>query len=411
MSRKSILYIQHSGSLGGSVMSLLYTIQALDKDKYHPVVALARPSTELINFYQQAGFETIPWDGITLWDHSTVAPKPLYAPSTWRHLADVVLGWKKSKERTIELVELVKPDIVHLNSMPLSASAEALVETQIPTVWHVREPPLPDHGFRYRKIRDIMMRVNELIFISESDRQAWVQAERGVVVHNFVDFERFPCDTTAGEELKAKLGIAEDAPVLLYLGGISPIKGSFVLLEALSILKKDFPKLRCLMPGFDCSSSGSLVSNVARTLLPLVGHGTLVQRIIKKIDELDLHDICVQMPFQTNIVPFYAACDLLLFPATQPHFARPIIEAGAMGKPVVASRLGGAIELVQENKTGLLATPDSALDLVNNISKLLQNNFLCKQMGQSGYHHSIQSFNAQAQISKIENVYEKIIQE
>jgi len=408
MTKKRILYIQHSGALGGSVMSLLYTMQALNKQEYEPIVALARPSTELINFYQQAGFETIPWEGITLWDHSTVAPKPLYAPSTWKHLAKAALNWKKSKQRTLELVEFVKPDIVHLNSMPLSSSAEALIEAGIPTVWHVREPPFPDRGLRYQKIRSLMMRVNELIFISESDRQAWVQGERGVVVHNFVDFDRFSQPTESGEQMRNKLGISKDAPVLLYVGGLTPIKGSFVLLEALGTLKKDFPNLRCLMLGFDCQSSGRLVSNIARALLPLVGYGTLSQRIVRKIDELQLHDICVQLPFEPNIVPFYAACDILVFPATKPHFARPIIEAGAMSKPVVASRLGGAIELVQDGETGLLVNPSDYYDLANSISKILENNLLSQQMGRDGFIKAKDNFAAEYQIAKITDVYRKL---
>lgn len=407
MTKKRILYIQHSGALGGSVMSLLYTMQALNKQEYEPIVALARPSTEMINFYQQAGFETIPWEGITLWDHSTVAPKPLYAPSTWKHLAKVALNWKKSKQRTLELVEFVKPDIVHLNSMPLSSSAEALIEAEIPTVWHVREPPFPDRGLRYQKIRSLMMRVNELIFISESDRQSWVQGERGVVVHNFVDFDRFSLPTESGEQMRNKLGISKDAPVLLYVGGITPIKGSFVLLEALGILKKDFPDLRCLMLGFDCQSSGSLVSNIARTLLPLVGYGTLSQLIVRKIDELQLHDICVQLPFETNIVPFYAACDILVFPATKPHFARPIIEAGAMSKPVVASRLGGAIELMQEDESGLLVEPSNSNSLAEAIAVLLSNKALMQKMGERGSKFARERFNSSIQAKKIVDVYKK----
>ena len=54
-----------------------------------------------------------------------------------------------------------------------------------------------------------------------------------------------------------------------------------------------------------------------------------------------------------------AACDLLVFPATTNHFARPIVEAGAMGKPVVASRFPIIEELVKNGETGFSFRPEN----------------------------------------------------
>jgi len=146
-------------------MSLLYTMQALDHECYESMVALARPSPKLVDFYRHEGFETIPWPGMTLWDHSTVAPRPLYRPQNWMLLWRVFRNWKQTQRRMIELIERTKPNIVHLNSMPLSPCADILAKKGFPFVWHVREPP-PDQGFRTRFIRRIMLSSPQVIFIS-----------------------------------------------------------------------------------------------------------------------------------------------------------------------------------------------------------------------------------------------------
>src|SRR5829696_2076820 len=60
---RTVLYIQHAAAPGGSAMSLLYTMQALDRARYHPVVALVRPADALARLYEDAGIRTVPWPG------------------------------------------------------------------------------------------------------------------------------------------------------------------------------------------------------------------------------------------------------------------------------------------------------------------------------------------------------------
>lgn len=405
---RKILYMQHAGALGGSCMSLLYTMQGIDHSRFEPVVALARPSPELVDFYARAGFEVLPWPGMVLWDHSTVAPMPLYDPRSWLHLWQVWRCWGRTQRRTLELIDTVKPDIVHLNSMPLSPCADILSRKGVPFVWHVREPPQTSFGLRYRFIRKLMLKANELIFISKSDQRAWVQNNHGQVVHNFVDFSRF--DSTLNSVLiRGKFGILSDAPVILYVGGFHPIKGIFPMLEALAELKKRFVKLRCLMPGTIYEPSNSLIARMARKVLPLLGSGTNSQKIHKIIEVADLKDTCIFLPFQTNIAPLYAACDVLVFPAIVPHFARPVIEASAMGKPSVGSDLGGVNELIEHDHTGLLVEPGSPIALAEALKELLTNPERLKNFGENALIKARKEFDAKQQVAKITKIYDSIL--
>jgi glycosyltransferase involved in cell wall biosynthesis len=345
-----VLYLQHAGSLGGSSMSLLYTIEGIRELGHTCVVALARPSAALEKFYTEAGFETIRWPKLALWDHSAGAPRPLWDPRTWLMYADVTLGWRRAAMRTVELLKETKPDIVHLNSMTFVAAANALIQASIPFVWHIREPP-PDQGLRTRVIRNVMRRAPQLIFISDFDRQQWVGRAKGEVIYNFVDLGHFRPDLD-GRPLRNAYGIPLDAKVVLYLGGVSYIKGFFVLLDALRILKDKGNPFFCLMPGTSLAPSQSWQGRIASRILPLIGAGTEKQKARKLFAKYDIETFLRPLPFQNDIAPFFAASDLVVFPSTKPHFARPVIESIAMHKPAVGSAIGGVIELLSLHPLG-----------------------------------------------------------
>ena len=402
-----VLFIHHSGCLGGGSLSLLYMMQGIRSHGFQPIVALTIPSKKLEELYKQSGFEVITWTGITLWHHSTVAVKTWYNPRTWIHLKKVIFNWQQSQQRTLELVEYVKPDIVHLNSMPLSPSAAALSKNNIPHVWHIREPP-PDRGIRTKLISQIMLKSNQLIFISNADKQAWVEGKKGDVIHNFVNFHQFDADIN-GTTIRQQLNIPLNSHVILYLGGISVVKGIFILLEALEILRHEFYNLRCLMPGMINQTSNSWKSKTARYILPKIGYGTLQQRVEQKIEQLNLEQVCIKLPFQTNVAPLFAASEILAFPSTRPHFARPVIEAGAMGKPVVASNFDGMNELVEDRKTGYLIPANKPDALAEKLEIILKDKNLATTLGISGKAMAVENFELNSQIEKLIKIYDSLL--
>ena len=98
-----------------------------------------------------------------------------------------------------------------------------------------------------------------------------------------------------------------------------------------------------------------------------------------------------------------------MFPSTVPHFARPIIEASAMAKPVVASDIGGPRELVVPDETGLLIPPDDPEQLAAAIVSLLDDPELMIQMGENGYRRAINKFDAQANSKRTFAVYDELL--
>ena len=146
MAKKKLLYVQHAGALGGSCVSLMYMLRGLDRERFEPTVVLARPSAEVADYYASAGFTTIDWPELPMFDHNTGAPRPLRSPDTWRMLFDLATRGSSGVRATMRLVERTGADIVHLNSAPLAVAALALHRERFPMVWHVREHPFRIRG-------------------------------------------------------------------------------------------------------------------------------------------------------------------------------------------------------------------------------------------------------------------------
>lgn len=408
---KRVLYIQHAGTLGGSCVSLRNTVRSLDHTRYSPRVALAQPSDQVLAYYRDAGVRPISVPSLPVINHTTGAEPRIYKPSTWRPYLSAIRGWNRWNSRLRELVAESGADIVHLNSVTLFPCAYALHRARIPFVWHIREhPPRLPFSFRTLLIRHLLRTTgNEVIFLSEADRQAWVGGTRGMVLPNFVEDAEYEHSEELRRQGRSSLGISADAPVVLYLGGFSKLKGIFPLLGALKQVVQELPTIRCIMPGTIYPDATGLALRIARTVLPRLGSGTTVQKATELIERHGLKGVVVGMPFSDDVPSLIAASDLLVFPAIRPHFARPVIEASAMGRPVVASDLAGIKELVGHNDTGLLVPADDETAMADAMIFLLRHPSTAKRMAETGRERAIRKFDRQTYMAHIIDTYDRVL--
>ncbi len=394
---RRVLYIQHAGALGGSVMSLRYLVEAVQDRGIECVIALARPSEELVNFYRRAGVRTLAAPDLVCWDHSTVAPQPLWNPRFAADFARVCARWGAGKAATMALVEDVRPDVVHLNSMPLSCSAEALASAGVPFVWHVREPP-PDQSVRTRMIRRIMNASSHMIFITEYDRSHWRPRSGGKVIYNCVPDEWFqgqpPMDVRDVD--------SENRPVrFAYLGGMAGTKGAKLLLRALEVLRKRSVHWQCIMPG--ALESPGAAKSWRRRAAERVGLVSPRVRLCERFRRLgSLVDL---RRFDHAVKDTLRGVDFVVFPATTPHFARPIIEAAALGKPAVATALGGIDECVVNRETGLLTGRGNATALADGIEQMLLDSRFRRECGEQAALRARSMFSRTSHVNAVLQVY------
>ena len=197
--------------------------------------------------------------------------------------------------------------------------------------------------------------------------------------------------------------------MVCFLGGIDKINGIQVLLKALDVVQQSIPNIVCILAGVDLASSGRLISKVARKLLPLFGSGVVAQKVEKQVHELNLQSCLRFLPFQENITHFFAASDIIVFPATVPHFARPVVEAAAMGKPSIGSDLGGINELIEHARTGMLVKPNSPEALAEALIDLLSKPEKAQRLGANALQKAQAKFDSKQQIAKIVQIYDSIL--
>ncbi|MFH1254742.1 MAG: glycosyltransferase family 4 protein [bacterium] len=422
MNKKKILYIHHGKGLGGAPLSLLLLINALDKEKYHPVVLFLHDS-QVVELYKQNNIEIV---GIVnrydfshtkvwwfRWYHLTYFLRSAW--DTFRTEQSVAGYW----------LDKIKPDLVHLNTSSLIAWGKVASKKGIPVIWHVREPLADGYlGFRKWIIKKCVAKYSSKILpICKHDALPWKDNPKTCVIYNAVDPKKFdfniadllqpgasPMGDGSTSSPRARLldplilSLSKDrhysGPKILFLGGLSQEKGTLVIFKAFEKVLKQLPKAKLLVASYfdlDLSKTSYL-----KKLFPAYKFKVEVANILEKIKK----SVVLLGPIQ-DIPQAMAASDLIVFPATVGHFARPIIEAGFMKKPVIASDLAPLDELVVNNQTGYLVDPNDINAWADKLLLLLTDKDLNKKMGDAGYNFCIQHFTVSSQKKFIENIYEQ----
>lgn len=409
---RRVLYVAHSLWPGGAMLSLRYLVEALDRTRWEPVVACIHPVPAVMDAFRAAGAETLHAPGISVLPHTTGGWHPLTNPLGVMRAARTLRSFGPSARATAELVRRVRPDLVHLNSLTLAPSAAGARAAGAPVVWHVRESVHPGHlGVRRRWLRRAVRRwAHAAVFISEDDRRRLLGEDDplGVVVPNWVDPGRFHRGLD-GTPVRAELGIPPDAPVVLYFGGVGRLKGGHVLLPALRRARRAVPGLHAVIAGAVTPWDTRLPARVARAVLPLLGTGTERQRFLRDHRDGGMEGWAHLLPFRPDPERLLATADLVVFPSTGPHFARPVIEAGAMGRPVVASRLGGVEEAVEDGVTGFLVPPGDPEALGDAIARVLGDPAGARRMGEGGYAASREKHAPGPALERLMAVYEAVL--
>jgi glycosyltransferase involved in cell wall biosynthesis len=199
-----------------------------------------------------------------------------------------------------------------------------------------------------------------------------------------VDVKRFRPDENARRRVRSRFGIEDDACCLLYVGRLKRDKGILDLIEAFNRLRSRFPSLHLLLVGPDEEGFDSLVRDVPR--IHRVGYTQVVEE-------------------------YMAAADVFCLPSYREGFGLVLIEAGAVGLPVVASRIYGITDAVVEGETGLLHEPGDIDDLTRKIEVLIEDALLRKKLGEAGRRRAFGMFNAEVVTAAMAEFVQRLFDE
>ena len=392
-----ILFVHHGKGIGGAPLSLLYLIRGLDRARFEPTV-LCLHESDAADLYRKEGIETIVREDIRDFSHTNV----LWYP--WWQLPKIIsraVHLPFAIDRAEKFLQKRSFDIVHLNTSTLLAFGIAAHRCGVKVVWHVREPIARGYfGLRRAFVRRIVDgNADRIIPICKYDAGQLIPSPKITVVYNFVDFTQFDAGVS-GTSVQRELGL-ERRRMVLMLGGVNEIKGTLVFVRAAR-------KVLNMRNDVSFVIAGPIPDANIRNRMN--GSFSYLRRIKREIPK-ELASSILLLGVRTDVPTLIAASDVLCFPSTVPHFARPVIEASAMGKPVIASKLGGPEELVRDGLTGLLVQPSDPAALAEAITKVLSDGEAAARMGREGYLFARENFDSVKNTERVLRIYEELTAE
>lgn len=219
-------------------------------------------------------------------------------------------------------------------------------------------------------------------------RHLHVSESRVSLIYNSVDLARFRhIDETAVQRLRDELGLRPDDQVLLMVGRMDPPKGHRVLLAALSLLRKRGSGVRVL----------------------LVGQGVLEPQLKMFVREHQLESLVTFLGNRQDIPELLAASDVYVFPTKCEGFPLTVLEAMAMGKPCLASRIGPIEEIIErDGEDGYLVDDHRPEAWAAAIERVLHDANRMR-VGQRGQAIVRQRFSAQRQAEAMGHLYHQLV--
>ena len=208
------------------------------------------------------------------------------------------------------------------------------------------------------------------------------------VVYNSVDFSRFENSSNRTTTARCILNLPRDALILVTVASLTEQKGHSYLLEAMSDVLEFCPQ----------------------TLLLLVGDGYLRRTLEQFSQERGLYESVRFLGKRTDVPLILAAADLFVLPSLWEGLPLVLTEAGAAGLPVVATKVDGISEVVEDGVTGILVPSRQPEPLAEAIINLLRSEQKRQQMGERAYQRVFSMFSIQRATAAVENIYFSLLE-
>jgi glycosyltransferase involved in cell wall biosynthesis len=219
-----------------------------------------------------------------------------------------------------------------------------------------------------------------------------VAMARTTVVYDGIDVGQM-CPDRDPEVVRSAYGIPRGAPVIGIVGGVKRWKGQHVVVRATAKLAAMWPDVRCLVVG-----SG-------------VPGETYFEELLQLSRDLGLERNVIFTGFEPRPADLMNAMDVVVHASITPEpFGLVNIEAMALRKPVVATRIGGPIEIFDDGRDGLLVAPSDPAALAERLATLLADPVLRRRIGESARTKVEEKFTMGDTVRAIESVYDEVCQ-
>jgi glycosyltransferase involved in cell wall biosynthesis len=290
------------------------------------------------------------------------------------------------------LIKKEKIDVLHCHLFRSQVFGYILKRRYFPNIKLI----FHEHGeiFQNHKLYNLFMKqsiglVNLIVAVSESTKKelvmkASIPKHKIRVLYNFVDLDKFNKKNITWniQKERQKLGIKKSEFVVGFVGRLSKEKGCEYLINAAAYLNFNSKFI-------------------------LAGEGYEKDRLIRLSRELSVEDKIIFLGYRQDVKFIYSLIDVLVVPSISESFGISIIEAQAMGVPIIASNLPALKELVINKQTGLLFDTTNVLDLSNKIKNMNDLKSMRKKFSINGMK-MVKNYSSDNYLHKLKELYEDV---
>lgn len=404
--KKNILFVENGIGYGGAIICLRHLVRHLDRSRYTPLVVTGRTSPSYEEIAQEAQWQYIPdrhFDNVGL--KARLAKNPwLNRCAPLRFICgqliargDDLFNFLPFFVRLWWTAKRFNADLIHANNEPLCNRATLMVGKLlgIPVVCHVR---IGDHsGSQLLKwvftLPDHFISVSHWVAKSMREHQA-VPSEKISVVYDGIALDKLDVNAD-GCAFRRQFNVPEQAFAVGLVGLLIPWKGQALFLDAARLLQEQIPGLKMLIIGGtpdDCVKYEAM----------------LRQRVVAE----GLSELIVFTGHVSSMEAVYNGLDVVLSASTDPEpLGTVVIEALALGRPLIGPNHGGAAEMMRHEETGLLFTPGDAQSLADAIAKFYNSPALRTTLGANARTSALQTFAVETHVDQVQAIYERLFAE
>lgn len=390
MGKTKVIHVITRFDKGGSSENTSLTVQGLDKKKYEVILIRGLAEESLMGTEEAAAVER----NLTEAEKSGV--KVITIPELVRSIQP--FNDLKALFALIRIFKNERPRIIHTHTSKAGILGRwAAFFAKITIIVHTPH----GHVFwgyfdKWKTACYILLErltakiTDKIITLTKQEKKDHLRFkiapdEKFTVIHSGIDLTAFPDAGINAPAMREKLGIPPEAFVVGTAGRLTPIKGQKYLLEAAAIISPQIPDI----------------------FFVFLGDGELAPELGKMVSSLGIKNVMF-LGWRQDVPEVMSTFDIFVLPSLNEGMGKVLVEAMALGKPIVASDVGGIPDLVIHNHNGLLVPPADVEGLANSINVLLHDPIKRKEMGDRGKVVAA-DYSAEAMIQKIDRLYEEAI--
>jgi len=385
---KKILYLITQSQYGGAQKYISDLMKNLDEKKYIAELAIGKKEKSL----QTEWLKNLKEKGFKIW--------------YLKHVVRELRPWHDFLS-AFELYKLFlksKPDIIHLNSSKIGSTGavigwlyKKLHNKHLKIIYTV-------HGFVFNEPLPLFLKSfylwsekisakfkDKLICVSEADKIIGLNNHIGnnkklITIHNGIDLEKikFLEKKEAQHFLQEKYNLPESKQIIGTIANLYSTKGLEYLIRSAKNIITKYPNL----------------------IFVIIGEGSLRKKLETKIKKLDLENKFFLIGEIKNSTKLLKAFDIFCLSSVKEGLPYTLIEALSAGLPIVATRVGGIMEIVEPDINGLIIPPKNSAEITQAIEKILNNQKLQEKFHKNNLE-KIKQFTLKKMVQKTEEIYEK----